>query len=232
MGRAPLHFVPENRRSSSEGARAMTNCACGSLRGDLRDRIADDRQQPLDFVRPAARQQRHDRPLRIEPDLAQKTVLRLLRAREIDERMSDELHRHAGIAIDLFLERKDHEHAIDEPLHHLHAALAPRPELRADVIDDGHAELLDRRGETEIEVGKIDQDERVRLLGARGIDQPVEGGERFGEHANRLDEPRHAEAAIVREQLAAAGHQPLAAEPEDGGVGLPAANFDCEGAGV
>ena len=96
----------------------------------------------------------------------------------------------------------------------------------------GTPSFLDRRRETEIEVGKIDQDERVRLLGARGLHQPVEGRERFGEHAERLDEPGHAEAAVVGEQLSAARHQPLAAKPEDRGVGLPAPNFDCEGAGV
>ena len=72
----------------------------------------------------------------------------------------------------------------------------------------------------------------LRLLGARGIDQPVEGRERFGQHAERFDQAGDAEAAVVGEQLAAAGHQPLAAEPENGGVGLPAPNFDCEGAGV
>ena len=54
----------------------------------------------------------------------------------------------------------------------------------------------------------------------------------FGQHAERLDEPGDAEAAVVGEQLTAAGHQPLTAEPENGGVGLPAPNFDCEGAGV
>ena len=59
---APSTSMFENSRSSSEGARATTNCTPGQARGDQRDGVAHDRQQPLDLVRPAARQQRHDRP--------------------------------------------------------------------------------------------------------------------------------------------------------------------------
>ena len=96
----------------------------------------------------------------------------------------------------------------------------------------GHAELLDRSRETEIEVRKVDEHQRLGFLRVRGVHQPVEGRERFRQHADRFDEARHAEAAVVREQLSASRHQPLSAKAKNGGVGLPAANFNCEGAGV
>ena len=96
----------------------------------------------------------------------------------------------------------------------------------------GMPSFLTAAARRKLKSGKSISDERLRLLDARRLDQPVEDRERFGKHAERLDEPGHAEAAIVGEQLSAAGHQPLAAEPENGGVGLPAPNFDCEGAGV
>src|SRR5688572_12588882 len=146
--------------------------------------------------------------------------------------MTDELHGHAGIAIDLFLERKNHEHTVGNPLHHLHAALAPRPQLRADVINDGHPEFLHGGCEAEIEIGEVDDDERLRLFGARRVDEPVEDGERFWQHPDRLDKTCDAQASVIRDQLAATGHEALAAESENGGVGLAAPYFDCEGAGV
>ena len=53
------------------------------------------------------------------------------------------------------------------------AARPPRPDLRADVVDHRHTQPLDRRREAEIEVGKIDQDQRVRPIGPGGGDEPA-----------------------------------------------------------
>ena len=96
----------------------------------------------------------------------------------------------------------------------------------------GTPSFLTAAARRKLKSGKSIRTSAFGFSDARGLDQPVEGRERFREHADRLDESGDAEAAVVGEQLAAAGHQPLAAEPEDGGIGLPAPNFDCEGAGV
>ena len=142
----------------------MTNCTPGSRATICGDGIPHHRQQARDLVRPAARQQRHDRSVEDQPDLAQKSVFRLLRACEIHQRMADELYGYAGIAIQLFLERKDHQHAVGDALDHPHAALAPRPQLRTDVVDDRDAELFYGAGEPEIEIRKVNRDQRLRLL--------------------------------------------------------------------
>ena len=210
----------------------MTNCASGSARGNLRDAVANDRQQPFHLVRAAAWQQRHDRPRWIELKLLNEAVARFLRSRQIHEWMADELHRHVGIAVQLLFERKNDQHAVGKPLHHAHAALSPCPQLRAYVIDDRDAELLDRGGKPEIEVGKVDDDEGLRLLGAGDVNQLPEHRQRPGNHPQRLDEPGDAETAVIGNQLCPAGHQTLAAESKNRGVGLTPPNFDCEGAGV
>src|SRR6185437_15255988 len=56
--------------------------------------------------------------------------------------MSDEIHRHAGFAINLFLERENHEDALEPALNPAHATRPPSPNLRADEINDSNAVLL------------------------------------------------------------------------------------------
>ena len=46
-----------------------------------------------------------------------KMVLRMHNAREVDERMADELHRHPRLAIEGGLERKNHEHEVRNAPH-------------------------------------------------------------------------------------------------------------------
>ena len=96
----------------------------------------------------------------------------------------------------------------------------------------GIAQLFDGGGESEVEIRKVNRDQRLRFFRSRRMDEPIEDGKRLGNDANRLDEAGHAEPAIVGEQLSPAGHQALTAEAENGGVGLPTSNFYCEGAGV
>ena len=100
-----------NSASSSAGARATRNCTPGTLRA-----TSDAAAPPAlgriraNLVRPAARQQRHDGPARVEADRRAATSRVSGRPRQVDQRMADELDRHAGLLVDRRLERKDHEH--------------------------------------------------------------------------------------------------------------------------
>ncbi len=96
----------------------------------------------------------------------------------------------------------------------------------------GMPRRLDGRRQTEVEIGEIDHDERVRLLCPSNFDEPVEHRKRLRENAKRLDEPGDTEPAIVGDELSPARHQALPAKAEDDGVRLTPPNFDCEGAGV
>ena len=96
----------------------------------------------------------------------------------------------------------------------------------------GMLSFLTADGQPKVEIGEINDDERVRLLCSGSLDEPVQDRPRFREDTQRFDETRNAETAIVGEQLSTARHQALTAQAENGRVGLTAPNFDCEGAGV
>ena len=87
-----------------------------------------------------------------KPSRRSERARRLTRRREIDQRMADELHRHARLAVDRFLERKDHQHAIGDRADRLQPPGAPRPDLRADVVDDRNAERADAARQRKVEV--------------------------------------------------------------------------------
>ena len=125
------------------------------------------------------------------------------RLHQIDERMPDELHRHAGLAVDGLLERKDDEHAIGKAADRLQPCRAPGPDLRADVIDHGHAKFPDPRGEPEVEVGRVDHNQGVRAIDAGGVNEPPQRGKRTGHLRNRFGEARHRDVAIIVDQTAA-----------------------------
>ena len=73
----------------------------------------------------------------------------------------------------------------------------PRPDLRADVVDDRNAEPLDAARQRKVEVGKIDDDERVGTI-RRALTPPApERGPRSRQLADRFGQAGHREAAIV-----------------------------------
>ena len=138
--------------------------------------------------------------------------------------MADKLHRHRGLAIDRLLEGKDHEHAVGNLPHRLHPPGTPRPQLRADVVDDRNAEAFDAACQRKIEVGKIDDDERVGPLGARPVDQAPKRRQRSRNFRDRLRQARHGKAAVIRNRPAArrdklgpseAGHHRAGRKPDE-----------------
>ena len=121
-----------------------------------------------------------------------------------------------AFAIDRLLERKDHEHAIRDRADRLQPSRAPRPDLRADVVDDRDAEALDRRRQAEIEIGKVDEDQRVRPLGARGRDERRRAANDRGSFAIASGQAGDREVAVVVDEPAAGGRELRAAEAGDG----------------
>ena len=204
-----------NRPSSSDGARATTNCTPGTAARDPRHGLGEHRQEPAQSRSggcPAAA------PRRAEPDRspvgAQPRVSRLGRRGQLDERMADELDRHAGLRVDAASNGKMTSIWLDVPADLRDAPGPPRPELRADVVDDRECpSRADRRQQAEIEVRKIDGDEHVR--------PPVRAPTRRQSSAacattaaarTALRRARDGESAVVADEVGAGGGQAAAAE--------------------
>src|SRR5665213_658714 len=80
--------------------------------------------------------------------------------------MSDKFRIHAAFAIKRLLKGKDHKHLADALPYPADAELLPGPELRADKVNDGDAQLFAYTRQTKIHIGKIDQHGDIRLAGA------------------------------------------------------------------
>jgi hypothetical protein len=75
--------------------------------------------------------------------------------------MADELGVDVAGAVEGGFEGEDDEHAVNSLLHPAQAAALPGPELRADEPEDWHAEALAVGSETEVDVGKVDEDGEI-----------------------------------------------------------------------
>src|SRR2546422_518368 len=126
--------------------------------------------------------------------------------------MSDEFDRHAGVAIDLLLERKDHEDEVRDLADRLQAAGAPRPDLRADVVDDGNAEPFELTRQRKIEIRKIDRDGDVGAIRLRRRHQAPQRRPRAWNLPDRFGEARDGKAAVIVEEAAAGIGELRAAE--------------------
>ena len=128
--------------------------------------------------------------------------------------MSDELHRHAAITIDGFLERKDDEDTIGELSNRGEPTRPPRPDLRADVVHDRDTEAPDASRQPEVEIRKIDDDQGIRALVAGGGGQRAERRERSRQLGDGLGQPGDGEPAIIRDQPSACRGELRPAEAE------------------
>ncbi len=129
--------------------------------------------------------------------------------------MADPFDWNVGLSIDLFLERKDDQHAIGNAPHRLDPAGPPRPELGGDVVNDRHAEALHGVREAEVEIGEVDGDEHVGTrLGRVCHELPVHGV-RTRQHARNLEQTGDRQPLEVRDQTGAASAQAFASEAGD-----------------
>src|SRR5712675_1794444 len=127
--------------------------------------------------------------------------------------MADELDGHTGVAINGFLERKYDEHSIRDFANRLDPSWTPRPDLRADVIDDRNAELFAVAGEADVEAKVVDDDQNPRPIGpGRGNESPFRRCKR--RHlGDELGETRDGQASVVLEQTTATPHELGPASP-------------------
>src|SRR5664280_1118161 len=86
-----------------------------------------------------------------------KLLPRHLRRRQVGKRMADKLRLNAALAVEALLERENHQHLANIFPHLLDATLLPRPELRADVVNDRYPALVQLARQAQIEIGEVDE---------------------------------------------------------------------------
>src|SRR5205085_5876270 len=121
-----------------------------------------DGQYALELFAAAARKERDDGAGRVQTVARAKLFARYARRDRARERVADELDLiDAARLVPAALERKDGEHQVNVAAHLPDAVRAPGPELRAYVVDDSEPTAVEGAREREVEVGPVNEDDRV-----------------------------------------------------------------------
>src|SRR6188474_3528145 len=126
--------------------------------------------------------------------------------------MSHEFRINSRVAIHFLLERKNHEHLVDDPADLLDPAFAPRPNLRADVIDNGTSRLSHAFGEAQIEVREVDENGGRGRVCLYSLRKPPEHAIKSSKRAENFERTDNGGLANVAFQLHTGRLHPLAAE--------------------
>jgi hypothetical protein len=101
----------------------------------------------------------------------------------VHQGMPDVAHRYSVAAVEVHFEPEQDQHLAHPARDRLHPPLAPRPDLRAHVVDDGNAQLLQPPSEPQVEPRRVDQ-ERGRRSPPLGLRQQIaEDAAGLGDHA-------------------------------------------------
>jgi hypothetical protein len=125
---------------------------------------------------------------------------------------------HSVPTIELFFERKNHQHLADIFLYLLDAAFAPGPELRADVVNDRDVQLAEFACETKVEVGKVDEDGCVWLAPGCFANQSLELPPDQWKMADDFRQPHNRNLMRVHHGFGASVSHALAAHTEELGA--------------
>src|ERR1700733_6308367 len=97
--------------------------------------------------------------------------------------MADEGRVDSAVVVELFFKGKDHQRFVDIVADKADASLAPRPELRRDVVDHGDAPLLHLPGYAPVERRGVDHDREIGLALVGLFDQMLEQAVYLGQVA-------------------------------------------------
>ena len=133
--------------------------------------------------------------------------------------MADELGVDAAGAVEALLKGKDDHHPADPLLHPAEALALPRPELRADEVDDGDAEFFQFAGKAEVDVGEVDEDGSVGAVLFDGGDEPAVLAVDARHVPDDLGDAHVGDVFGAYDAVEAGGLHLLAAEAEEGDWG-------------
>ena len=176
--------------------------------GDLRGGLPHLRQHGRHLLAPAAGQQADHGRVAVDAERLARVGARRRAGEGVEHRVADERHGHTREAIERRLERKHREHERDDAADEPDAPRPPGPDLRRQEVRDGDAGAPRGAGQSKIEFGKIDHDERVGAAGSgRGRAQPAVGTIESGDAGDRLGAAHRRRRRDVDEELhALRGH--------------------------
>ena len=169
------------------------------------------RQEARDFRPTGARQE--DDEIRI-------AVFRLacVGGQCLQQRMADEFSPHGRFGIDFRLEGEDAEHPADAGGDLRDAARLPCPDLRADVVDDGNADLVEPLREADVEARIVDHDDGVRPFGGGACGQILHQIEEEADMAEDLHDSDDAQIRGVDHDVDSGGAHLVGTHAADGDV--------------
>ncbi len=163
---------------------------------------------------PTAGQQRDVRAVGVEPQRRARRVRIQVQRNLIGERMADEHGAHAVLVVEALLERQQAQHQIDRAADRPHAPLAPRPDLRADVLHGADPARLQARRDPQVELLGVDADVDVGPLRKHAREQVAANAQQARQMRQDLEQPHHGEIFGALPGLAARGNH---ARPCDAG---------------
>ena len=125
----------------------------------------------------ASRQQRHQRTVRRQRVPPQPLLARPRGRNRLHQRMSDVLHIQPGLPVKVPLKGEDRDHLAHGIAQDAHAPPPPGPNLGADKIDDRNPATFQLFRQTEVEIGKVDENRSARPAAVRFLEQSAEGPE-------------------------------------------------------
>src|SRR5262245_60970184 len=133
--------------------------------------------------------------------------------------MADVRDVHSVFAVKLLLEGKDHDHLADVHLDLLHAPATPRPDLRADKIENRNTEAVELARQTEVEVREVDEHGCVGLAPCSFCDHALESPADIRQMLNDFRQSNDRDVSRVDQQLATGSMHLVSAHAEEPCIG-------------
>src|SRR5258708_3305452 len=129
--------------------------------------------------------------------------------------MADERRIHSAITVELFLKGKYHQRFVDGVSDKARSPLAPRPELRCDVVDDGNAALFHLPRHAPVERGRVDDDGEIWPALVDFLDQVLVEAVDLWQMAEDFGDADNGEIFRVNDSIAAGRAHAISANAEE-----------------
>src|SRR6266568_1739737 len=129
--------------------------------------------------------------------------------------MTDELHGHTGLGVELFFEGENAECARKPSADQIHAPRPPGPELRANIVDVSNALGTQFARQAEMKTRKVRQNRQRRVAAFRLVHKPPHRPPQRGQALQYLGDSDDRNFRVVRNDLNARSAHLRSAHPEN-----------------